>query len=309
VPPDPWADRAYLRSVQYKTDTNLAARQSIYAFQHPPIDLPARVLDLAALAESDTIADIGCGNGWYLAELARRGFPGRVLGADLSPGMLQAARVRLAAAAASVSSAPASTAAAAAAAAAAASFTMAVTAAATAAFEASATAAVCPSAALICADATALPLPDGAADVTLASHMLYHVPEPARALSELRRITRPGGRVIIALNGDGHLRQLRTAIATARGQDPAALTERVTLDDGESLARSFFPQVTRHDFVAELRIPGSAPIADYIRSLPGHHPDTDLDPLIETVLAALPATPDGRYTITTHAGCLIAERA
>ena len=307
MPADRWADQAHLRAVQYKTEANLAARQSIYAFQHPPVDLPAWVLDLAAPAESDTIADIGCGNGRYLAELARRGFPGRVLGADLSPGMLQAARDHLAAAAASGSSAPTSTAAvSAAAAASAATFTMAVTAAATAAFEASA-AAVCPSMALICADATALPLRDGVAGLALASHMLYHVPEPAKALSELRRVTRPGGRVVIVLNGAAHLRQLRAALAAAHGKDPATLAERVTLDGGEALARSFFPRVTRHDFMAELRIPDPAPIADYIRSLPGHHQRVDPDLLVETVISALTATPDGHYVITTHAGCLIAE--
>jgi ubiquinone/menaquinone biosynthesis C-methylase UbiE len=292
VPADPWADRAHLRSVQYKTEANLAARQSIYAFQHPPIDLPALVLNLAAPAESDTIADIGCGNGRYLAELARRGFPGRVLGADLSPGMLQAARDHLNAAAAS-------RAALAAGAVAAASLTTAASAAGSQSLA---------SVALISADAAALPLRDGAANVTLASHMLYHVPEPADALSELRRVTRPGGRVIIALNGAAHLRQLRAALAAARGQDAATLTERVTLDGGESLARSFFPRVTRYDFVAELRIPGPAPIADYIRSLPGHHQPADSDPLVETVLSTLTATPDGHYAITTHTGCLIAER-
>ncbi len=27
-----WADRSFLREVQYKTDVNLAARQSIYAY-------------------------------------------------------------------------------------------------------------------------------------------------------------------------------------------------------------------------------------------------------------------------------------
>ena len=265
---DPWADRHHLRSVQYKSDANLAARQSVYAFQHPLIDLPARVLDLAAPAESDTIADIGCGNGWYLAELASRGFPCRALGADLSPGMLQAARGRLTAAAASPSAA---------------------------------------SVALISGDVAALPLRDSAADVTLASHMLYHVPRPADALSELRRVTRPGGRVIIVLNGAAHLRQLRAALAAARGQDPAALAERLTLDDGEALARSFFPRVTRHDFVAELRIPGPGPIADYVRSLPGQRRHTDSDPLVEAVISALTATPEGHYTIATHAGCLIAE--
>ena len=82
--------------------------------------------------------------------------------------------------------------------------------------------------------------------------MLYHVPDPADALRELRRVTRPGGRVVMVLNGVGHLRQLRVAVAAARGDDAKAMGERVTLDNGESLARSFFPNVTRHDFVAEL---------------------------------------------------------
>ena len=47
---DPWAERDFLRGTQYKNDANLAARQSIYAYQHPRIDLAARVLDLAAPA-------------------------------------------------------------------------------------------------------------------------------------------------------------------------------------------------------------------------------------------------------------------
>lgn len=92
---EPWADRSFLRGTQYKTDANLAARQSIYAYQHPRIDLAARVLDLAAPAPSDTIVDVGCGNGMYLAELSKRGCAGRVLGVDLSLGMLAAARDRL----------------------------------------------------------------------------------------------------------------------------------------------------------------------------------------------------------------------
>jgi SAM-dependent methyltransferase len=91
----PWDDRAFLRGTQYKTDANLAARQSIYAYQHPRINLAARVLDLAAPAPSDIIVDVGCGNGMYLAELSKRGRAGRVLGVDLSLGMLAAARDRL----------------------------------------------------------------------------------------------------------------------------------------------------------------------------------------------------------------------
>jgi ubiquinone/menaquinone biosynthesis C-methylase UbiE len=264
--PDGWDDRAYLRGSQYKTDANLAARQSIYAYQHPRIDLQARVLDLAAPAPSGTVVDVGCGNGRYLAELARRGFSGRAIGVDLSLGMLEAAREHL-----------------------------------------NATAGPAPPVTLVNADATALPLRDGAADLTLAAHMLYHVPDPAEALAELRRVTRKGGRVVIALNGTDHLRELRQALATALGAGQAIQGERVRLDNGEAMARAFFTHVTRHDFVSELRIPGPAPIADYLGSMPGTHQQADPAKLIEAVVSALPATPDGYHTTIAHTGCIIAE--
>ena len=123
--------------------------------------------------------------------------------------------------------------------------------------------------ALLAADATALPLPDAVADLTLAMHMLYHVPDPSQAVRELRRVTRPGGRVVIGLNGLDHLRELRELVGAVRGDGRWGRFERVTLDDGEALARSCFSTVTRHDFVAELRLPDPGPIADYVRSMSG----------------------------------------
>jgi methylase of polypeptide subunit release factors len=78
-------DRSYLTSTQYRTDANLAARQSIYAYQQPRLDLAGTVLDLAGLTGAETVADVGCGNGVYLAALARRGHRGPIIGVDLSP--------------------------------------------------------------------------------------------------------------------------------------------------------------------------------------------------------------------------------
>jgi SAM-dependent methyltransferase len=161
--------------------------------------------------------------------------------------------------------------------------------------------------ALLAADATALPLPDGAADLTLAMHMLYHVPDPSQAVRELRRVTRPGGRAVIGLNGPGHLRELREVVGEARGDGRWGRRERVTLDDGEILARSCFSTVTRHDFVAELRLPDPQPIADYVRSMSGTQHSADPERLVAAVVSRFPAGPGADFTVTTHTGCLICE--
>jgi len=89
------------------------------------------------------------------------------------------------------------------------------------------------------------------------------------------------------------------------GDGGAARTERVTLDDGESLARSFFGRVARHDFRAELRVPGPGPVADYVHSLPGTRPGAGPAEFAAAVVGALPRTPEGHYVITAHAGCLV----
>lgn len=256
-----WADRSFLRDVQYKTDVNLAARQSIYAYQQPPIDLAREVLSLVAPDGHEVVVDIGCGNGLCLAELVRRGHAGPLVGADLSPGMLMAAQGRA------------------------------------------------PRAALLVADATALPIPDAATDLTLAMHMLYHVPEPEHAVRELRRVTRPGGRVIVSLNGENHLRELRDVVAAglvSLGREPTSLLrERISLDQGEALLRSAFTSVTRHDFVGQLRVPSPEPVAAYVRSMRETARLADAGPLVEAVTSRLRTDTDAVFRVTTHSGCLV----
>lgn len=52
-------------------------------------------------------------------------------------------------------------------------------------------------------DCRALPFPDAAFDVVVAATTLSHVPDVGRALSELVRVTRPGGRVgVFDVDGD-----------------------------------------------------------------------------------------------------------
>ena len=255
-----FTDRSWLQDVQYRSDANLAARQSIYAYQRPRLDLPALVLGLAGLRGGETVADVGCGNGAYLAELARRGHTGPVLGLDLSAGMLRAARRRA------------------------------------------------PGARLTVADAAALPLRDDATDLTLVMHMLYHIPELSAAVRELRRITHPGGQVLVVLNGEDHLRELRQLITTAlrdfTNEEPPG-PGRLRLDEGEELLSREFTSVIRHDFTGELVITGPQPVEDYVRSMGVTRDLPDPEAFISAVGRLVPRDDQGMFRIRTHSGCLV----
>jgi SAM-dependent methyltransferase len=254
------ASRDWLLADQYKTDANLTARQAIYAYQRPRMDIARTVIDRAGLRGDELVADVGCGNGAYLAELARRGHGGRVVGFDLSPGMLRASRDQV------------------------------------------------PGVALIAADAAALPLPSGATDVTMAIHMLYHLPDPAAAVRELRRVTRAGGTLVVGLNGERHMGELREAMNAVRaetGRPEIRPHERVSLDVGERLLAGSFGAIVRHDFTAELVIADPQPVADYVRSTWFALGIPDVEAFVAAVLGRLPRGTDGVIRITTHSGCLV----
>jgi dolichol-phosphate mannosyltransferase len=54
----------------------------------------------------------------------------------------------------------------------------------------------------VVADAQALPLRDGCADISISAHTLERLPDPAAALAELSRITAPNGTVVINVPND-----------------------------------------------------------------------------------------------------------
>jgi SAM-dependent methyltransferase len=95
------------------------------------------------------------------------------------------------------------------------------------------------------ADAQAIPLPDSSCDHAIASHMLYHVPDIRRALEEMRRVVKVGGRVLITTNAADHSARLYELHAqAARELDytaiPSGPTTRFNLDH-LPLVRSVFP--------------------------------------------------------------------
>lgn len=121
-------------------------------------------------------------------------------------------------------------------------------------------------------DARQLPLRDGAADVILANHMLYHVPDIDQALGEFTRVLKAGGRLLAATNSDDTMAELEALQRDAmeRLGTPASSDLRTmltfTLENGESYLRRHFDRVERHQLANALIFPDAQPVVDYIGS-------------------------------------------
>jgi len=59
--------------------------------------------------------------------------------------------------------------------------------------------------AVVCADATSIPLETGSFDAAHARVVLRHLGDPAACVREMARLVRPGGRVFLAASDDGTL--------------------------------------------------------------------------------------------------------
>src|SRR5215212_2091596 len=62
------------------------------------------------------------------------------------------------------------------------------------------------------ADAQAIPFADRSFDAVIANHMLYHVPDRAKAFAEVRRVLRPAGRLYAATNGEQALQEIHALV-------------------------------------------------------------------------------------------------
>ncbi|HEX6386753.1 MAG TPA: class I SAM-dependent methyltransferase [Anaerolineae bacterium] len=123
------------------------------------------------------------------------------------------------------------------------------------------------------ANVEALPFDDGAFDVVVANHMLYHVAERPRALAEVRRVLKPGGRFYAATNGRNHMRELwemRQQLLLPERQEPAPgvmeLGAVFSLENGRQQLEPWFTEVALHRYESSLAVTEVEPLLAYALS-------------------------------------------
>ena len=260
------ADTRYLRDVAYAEPSGLAARAGLYDFQQPYIDLRSEALSALGDLHGRVVADVGCGSGRYLDAL--RGAGARVVGIDLSVGML---------------------------------------------------AGVPDSTPLIAADSQSLPLPAASLDVVMMMHMLYHVPQPARAVAEAARTLRLGGKILVATNGRRHLGEMnelwlplldRTGLRLSL-QDAGLVNPLVTADDAWFLIAAELGDPDVQWLRSSVVVTDPAPVVRHAASTTaaqevGQYRDELVRELAEAIAARIRR--DGQFTITTEVAFLTADK-
>jgi SAM-dependent methyltransferase len=129
--------------------------------------------------------------------------------------------------------------------------------------------------AVVNGDVVALPVRDGAFDVVLAPHMLYHVADRRQAFRELRRVLTPRGILVAVTNGARHGQPLRTLIeraangGTGSWRLPAAAADAFSAENAAAQLEAVFGLVTcvRPGVAPPVLITDAAVAANYVASM------------------------------------------
>lgn len=131
-------------------------------------------------------------------------------------------------------------------------------------------------------DAQQVTFADGAFDIVIANHMLYHVPDRERAIAEARRVLREGGAfhaTTASLDSLAELKALmheyrsasnaaqEAAPVQAPRQRPDPIIGAFSLENGAAQLADRFASVDTRIYTDELRITDPDAIVDYFLSL------------------------------------------
>lgn len=121
----------------------------------------------------------------------------------------------------------------------------------------------------LCCDAQSAPFEAGQFDAVTAHHMLYHVPDPDKAIAEAVRLLKPTGRFLAATNGVGHMDGLSKLLIAFAPEDESRYrySDSFTLEDGLVRLRRHFKVVERVDYLDDLWVTDASDLANYVFSM------------------------------------------
>jgi len=115
-------------------------------------------------------------------------------------------------------------------------------------------------------DAQSIPFEDETFDAVIANFMLYHVSDRPKALSEIKRVLKPGGRLIAATVGDNHMREALHWTRQVDRESALPFSIPFTLENGFDQLAPVFSGVELTRYPDSLKVTEVKPLIAYILS-------------------------------------------
>jgi SAM-dependent methyltransferase len=115
-------------------------------------------------------------------------------------------------------------------------------------------------------DAQSIPYEDNRFDKVIANHFLYHVPDRARAISEIRRVLKPGGRLYATTIGTNHMKELPELVARFDPENCVFLKSEdipFNMENGAEQLQEYFTSVEERRYPDQLRVSDVGVLVDY----------------------------------------------
>lgn len=159
-------------------------------------------------------------------------------------------------------------------------------------------------------DAQLLPFPRESFGLLVANHMLYHVPHLRRALGEIWRALKPGGRLMAATNGRSHMLELfemLERVSPGAKSSTGAVERSFSLQNGARQLREWFADVRVIPRDDSLEVTEAGPVVAYARSTDRYDLSegraSRLAELVEDEIAR-----NGRFLVTKETGLFEARK-
>ena len=121
-------------------------------------------------------------------------------------------------------------------------------------------------------DAVNIPYENNSFDTILANHMLYHIPDRRKALSEIQRVLKKSGFFYTTTMDGGYMKELTDIVREYRSisggvSKSNSVIQNFSLQNGQEQLMEYFKEVNLEIYENSLMITEGAPLADYAVSL------------------------------------------
>ncbi len=159
-------------------------------------------------------------------------------------------------------------------------------------------------------NAEQIPYSDDLFDIVIANHMLYHIPNLEKALSEISRVLKPNGTFYASTFGLNYMKELTELVSNFDNNiifSLKPLAHAFGLENGGELLRKYFEEVKIMEYDDELEVTESEPLVNFILSTKARRffKGSKKDEFNEYIMNIIKN--EGKIKITTKSGLLIAQ--